>query len=121
MSNPHGQMSNRDDTRMKFLALKMRARIPLNDEERAYWERHVHLGDKIGSGLELTPEEAEKVERAKESIVSVRAGAIWVEAPALTPEQWKEQVAKSRATPAKLQGCEADAKTLENKPKSDVP
>lgn len=95
-------MSTRDDTRMKFLALKMRGRIPLNDEERAYWERHVHLGDKIGSGLELTPEEAAKVERAKSARVSVRGGAVWVESPPLTVDGWKQAVAKSRAAPAKL-------------------
>ncbi|MCG3122066.1 MAG: hypothetical protein GIKADHBN_00442 [Phycisphaerales bacterium] len=101
-------MSNRDDTRMDFIALKLKAGLPLSAEEQAYWEQRVHLGDKIKAGLPLTPEEAEKVERAKEAIVTVRNGSVWVESPPLTTDQWKQAVAKSRAAPAKLV-ADADA------------
>lgn len=113
-------MSNRDQDRIDFIALKIKAGVPLSAEERTTWDRHAHLGDKIKAGLPLTPEEAEKVERAKEAIVTVRNGSVWVESPPLTVDGWKQAVAKARAAPAKLV-ADADAKTLENKPKTDVP
>lgn len=95
-------MNARDPNRMKFLALKLRAGAPLSEAEQAEWERNHHLGDKVKAGLPLTPEEQAKIERAKEAIVTVRNGSIWVECAPVTPDQWKQTVAKSRAAPAKL-------------------
>lgn len=90
-------MSNRDDNRMDFIALKIKSGLPLSPAEQTHWDQHVHLGDKIKSGLPLTPEEQEKWDRAKEAIVSVRSGGvIVVEAPPMTVEQWKKKVAESR-------------------------
>lgn len=95
-------MSTRDTDRMKFLALKLRARVPLTDAEQAEWDRDALLCDRVAAGLPLTPEEQAKIERAKDAIVSVRNGAVWVESPTLTPDQWKARVAASRDAPVKL-------------------
>lgn len=89
-------MSNRDQSRMDFIALKLKAALPLSAEEQTYWDQHVHLGDKIKAGLPLSAEEREKAERAKEAITTVRGGAVWVESPPLTVEQWKSKVVEWR-------------------------
>lgn len=89
-------MSNRDQSRMDFIALKLKSALPLSAEEQAYWDQYAHLGDKMKAGLPLTPEEAEKVERAKEAITTVRGGAIWVEAPPVSVDDWKRKVSESR-------------------------
>lgn len=95
-------MNARDPNRMKFLALKLRAGVPFTEAEQSEWERNHHLGDKVAAGIPLTPEEQSQIERAKEAIVSVRNGAVWVDAPTMTVEDWKAHVSKSRAAPAKL-------------------
>lgn len=95
-------MSTRDTDRMKFLSLKLRARVPLTDAEQAEWDRDALLCDRVAAGLPLTPEEQAKIERAKDARVSIRNGAVWVESPPLTTDQWKQAVAKSRAAPAQL-------------------
>lgn len=95
-------MNARDPNRMKFLALKLRAGVPFTEAEQREWEQGAHLGDKVTAGLPLTPEEQAKIERAKDARVSVRNGAVWVDAPTMTVEDWKAHVSKSRAAPAKL-------------------
>ncbi|KAA0215803.1 MAG: hypothetical protein EDM82_05845 [Cyanobacteria bacterium CYA] len=95
-------MNTRDPNRMKFLALKLRAGVPFTEAEQREWDQGAHLGDKVTAGLPLTPEEQAKIERAKDARVSVRGGAVWVDAPTMTVEDWKAHVSKSRAAPAKL-------------------
>lgn len=89
-------MSNRDDNRMDFIALKIKSGVAISPEEQAIWDQHAHLGDKVKAGIPLTEAEQEKLARAKEAVVTVRNGSIWVEAPPLTVEQWKRKVAESR-------------------------
>ena len=109
-------MSTRDTDRMKFLALKLRARVPLTEAEQAEWDRDALLCDRVAAGLPLTEDERAKIERAKDAIVSVRNGALWVEAPQVTPDQWKARVAASRAAPAKLVADDAGTDKQQSKP-----
>lgn len=136
-------MSNRDTNRMKFLALKLRAGVPLTDAEQAewnreagwqhrlpllaaqlragatlspgdqlYWNENANAHDKLAAGLPLTPEEQEKVDRAKEAITTVRSGGVMVvEAPSMDMRQWKEQIAKSRGQTGPLLAPEEKPKS----------
>lgn len=91
-------MTNRDQNRMDFLALKIKSGVPLTPEEQAQWDADAHLGDKVKAGLPLTPEERERVQRANEATATVRTGGIvMVEAPPMTVDDWKALVQRERA------------------------
>lgn len=122
-------MNSRDESRMAFLALKLKAGIPLSSDEQAewnngatwrdrlpllaarlragatlspedqaYWDREARGADKIAAGLPVTPEEQVGMDRAKDSIVTLRGGMLWVEdahAPK-TVDDWQRLVERER-------------------------
>lgn len=118
-------MNNHDDSRMAFLALKLKAGIPLTPDEQAewnrgatwrdhlpllaarlragvtltpedqaFWEREARWADKVAAGLPLTPEEQMQMDRAKDAVVTLRGGLLWVEdsKAAQTTEEWERMV-----------------------------
>lgn len=89
--------------RLPLLASELRAGATLSPEDQAYWDREARWTDKVAAGVPLSDAEREQVKRAKEAVYSLRSGDVLVvEAPPMSVEDWKAQVAKARAAPAKL-------------------
>lgn len=91
-------MSNRDSDRMSFISIKIRAGVPLSAHEQAYWDANALLGDRVAAGLPITPEEQAGMDRAKESVVTLRGGLLWVEdanAPK-TVDDWQRLADRER-------------------------
>lgn len=95
-------MNKPDTSRLDLLALKLRSGLPLSPEDQGLWDRGASLRHKVAAGLPLTPDEQTKWEHLKNVRMSVRNGALWVEPPPLSMDEWKTVIAKARAQPVKL-------------------
>lgn len=89
--------------RVPLLVSELRAGATLSPEDQAYWDREARWSDKLAAGLPLTDAEEQQRAGLKAAVYSVRGdGVLVVEAPPMSVDDWKRNVAKSRGAPAKL-------------------